>query len=207
MSPIINAKLGCEIETQYVLGQLPILNSSGCCDIFFKRTEESQLSEKKGKTTIHFDKGSTYLVLRSAHSKPYLERLQGSLTEKSVLNDIGIGDILSHEKDCNCTDDNLIKVFSFKAGQVLTKQGDDPDRVLLIATGSCLVYRKNEEDEVHCVGSFVAPYFIGISSPFLADICSLVKEQVSVVAVKSGVAISFCSSCFLTVMSSKLKDA
>jgi len=88
------------------------------------------------------------------------------------------------------------------------KQGDEPDRVLLIATGSCLVYRKNKENEVHCVGSFVAPCFIGLT-PFLQDydICSLEKEQVSVVAVESGVAISFCSTCFITVLSSKMKDA
>ena len=127
-----------------------------------------------------------------------------------MLNDIGIGDILqkkSHEIDCNCSGSNPIKVFAFKDGQICLKQGDEPDRVLLVATGSCLVYRKNKENEVHCVGSFVAPCFIGLT-PFLQDdICSLEKEQVSVVAVERGVAISLCSSCFVTVMSSKMKDA
>ena len=214
-SLLISAKPGCELEAQYVLGQQSIPNTAGSCDIFFERTEESQLSEnyRQGrKITIHFDKGSTYLVLRSAHSKPYLERLQGSLVGKLVLNDIGIGEILqkkSHEIDCNCNADNPIKVFAFKDGQICLKQGDEPDRVLLIATGSCLVYRKNEENEVHCVGSFVAPCFIGLTL-FLQDydICSLEKEQVSVVAVERCVTRSFCSTCFLASVSpKKLKDS
>jgi len=209
-SLIINAKPGCDLEAQHVLGQLTFPNSS--TELFFKNIENTNHETRQGrKTTIHFDKGSTYLVLRPAHSTAYLERLQGSLVGKSVLNDIGIGEILqkkSHEIDCNGSVGNPIKVFSFREGQILTRQGDDTDQVLLIATGSCLVYRENEENEVHCVGSFVAPCFIGLT-PFLQDydICILEKEQVSVVAVERGVAISFCSSCFVTVMSSKLKDA
>ena len=127
-------------------------NSSA--ELFFKNIEDTNHENNRQgrKTTIHFDKGSTYLVLRSAHSAPYLERLQGSLVGKRVLNDIGIGDILqkkSHEIDCNGSVGNPIKVFSFREGQILTRQGDEPDRVLLIATGSCLVYQKNEENEVH----------------------------------------------------------
>jgi len=60
--------------------------------------------------------------------------LQGSLIGKRVFNDIGICEILqkkSHEIDCNCSVGNPIKVFSFREGQILTKQGDDIDRVLL----------------------------------------------------------------------------
>ena len=216
-SLLITAKTGCELGAQHVLGQLSIPNSSA--ELFFKHTEESSqetslykqfVSEKKTKLTIHFDKGSAYLVLRSAHTTPYLERLQGSLVGKSVLNDIGMCDILqkkSHEIDCNCNAGNPIKVFTFRDGLILTKQGEKPDRVLLIATGSCLVYRKNEENEVHCIGSFVAPCFIGVTSLFLADIDSVKKEQVSVVAVERGVDISFCSNCFLASVSPKLKDS
>eukprot|EP00571_Detonula_confervacea_P009097 CAMPEP_0172317150 /NCGR_PEP_ID=MMETSP1058-20130122/30657_1 /TAXON_ID=83371 /ORGANISM="Detonula confervacea, Strain CCMP 353" /LENGTH=561 /DNA_ID=CAMNT_0013031637 /DNA_START=644 /DNA_END=2326 /DNA_ORIENTATION=+ len=192
-----------------VLGRLA-LPSEDAHD-FFKHGARSlyhrfvSLQNKQGNVvSIHFEKGSTYIVLPEPQSRHFLDRLNASLIAKRVLNDIGIADLLctkTHETVC-CNDENKpAKVFGFREGQILIKEGDDSDRVLFIATGSCLIFRNNEEQEIHCVGSISSPCFIGITALFGdrdSDGVSVDEGQpVSVVAAADGFAFSFCSLCFL----------
>lgn len=164
-----------------------------------------------GDVTVRFDKGSTYVVLPESRSRPFLDRLNASLIAKRVLDDVGIGGLLrdqTHGAGCAravpATDgeDKAVKVFRFRAGQILIKEGDAPDRVLFLAMGSCLVLRENEERETHCVGSTLSPCFVGMPALFgrgdsEGDAVADGVQPVSVVAATGGYAFSFCSICFL----------
>jgi len=182
--------------------------------------------------TIRFEKGSSYIVLPESSSRCFLDRLNASLIAKRVLNDIGIAGLLSkkrtaHERDCtrqislamDGESNKATKVFRYRAGQILIKEGDIPDDVLFLATGSCLILRYNGDGESHCVGSIVSPCFIGIAALFghdyggcggLGSNMNDSAQPVSVVAATDGHAFSFCSLCFRTSVekaSSKLVNA
>jgi CRP-like cAMP-binding protein len=92
------------------------------------------------------------------------------------------------------------KLFHFRRGQILIKEGDDADNFLFVSTGSCLIFRSDEEGEVHCVGSIMSPCFVGITDLFGSGDsvgrgpCG--RHSVSVVAATHGCAFSCCSLCF-----------
>jgi hypothetical protein len=92
------------------------------------------------------------------------------------------------------------KLFHFRRGQILIKEGDDADNFLFVSTGSCLIFRYDEEGEVHCVGSIMLPCFVGITDLFGSGDsvgrgpCG--SHSVSVVATMHGYAFSCCSLCF-----------
>ena len=58
------------------------------------------------------------------------------------------------------------KLFRFRRGQILIKECDVADNFLFVSTGSCLIFRSDEEGEVHCVGSIMSPCFVGITDLF-----------------------------------------
>jgi len=195
-----------------VFGRLALPSQN--TDDFFRKTEANQhemslyhrfvslQNEEGNDVNIHFEKGSTYIVLPESQSRPFLGRLNASLITKRVFNDVGIEKLLCKQThECN-NESKATKVYGFRAGQILIKEGDDPDRVLFIATGSCLIFRSNEEQEVHCAGSMLSPCFIGIAPLFddsdvNNDDSIDGKQPASAVAVTNGYAFSFCSLCFM----------
>jgi len=176
----------------------------------------SPKSRQGNDVNILFEKGSTYIVLPESQSRQFLARLNASLIANRIFNDIGMTKLLckqTHEK--SCTHASLIngeckvtKVFRFRAGQILIRQGNATEQVLFIATGSCLILQFNEEQEVRCVGSLLAPCFLGVTALFGGMDSN--DQHVSVVAATDGYAFSFCSYCFYAFverMSSELMDA
>ena len=207
---------GDSSQLGHVLGRLSI--QSDDANDFFKHDATTSceggnismynqfMSNRRGNGVIvRFEKGSTYTFLPETQSRQFLDRLSASLTAKRVLNDVGIMNLLSKQTHENgCSNDSLLdgenkatKVFQIKAGQILIKEGDSVDKVVFIAKGSCFILRSNRENEVHCVGSLIAPCFVGITALF-DNVKSGGLQPVSVMAATNGCAFSFCSLCFLT---------
>ena len=90
------------------------------------------------------------------------------------MDDIGIRPQKRHAQSV-AGDDDAPKIFRFQAGQILIREGDDPNRVLFIAKGTCLIFCTDGRRKLpSCVGSMGSPTFIVFSALF--DVAGLLME-------------------------------
>ena len=189
---------------------------------FFAKVDETMRSENKSlyhkfvsleedckEISIHFQKGASYLMLPQPKSKIFIERLNASLITRRVLRGIGISELLN----MNTTNfDDKPKIWRFKPGHVLLKEGSIANRVLFVAKGSCFVFRRaysKQTSQQLCVGSLASPSFIGFAPLFLdctIDGNSFGIQPVSIVANSEGYAFSFCSRKFISVLKNTKTD-
>lgn len=222
-SLVVHGGDGGTHKLRMVLGRLSV--PSGDAREFFKRGPAIEGKDslyhrfvppkrgREGDVTARFERGSTYIVLPETQSRRSLGRLDASLVAMRVLGDLEMATLLrkrTHNRHCARAAPlegvtRATWVFPFWAGHILLREGDAPDRILLVATGSCLILRSDKEQEFRCVGSLAAPCFVGIS-PFFGGGDHGGKgadggaQPVTVVAATDGHAFLFCPNCFLTAL-------
>lgn len=156
--------------------------------------------------SVQFFRGASYIHLPILKSRPFIEKLNASLLTRRMLVDIGMSGLLQCEH--RMSDNGISKVFQFRPGTVLIKQGSVANRVLFIAKGSCFIFRSaNKHSPPLCVGSLSSPSFIGFS-PLLGEDNdeNFGIHPVSVVAVEVGFAYSLCSRQFLSIIKQSTND-
>jgi CRP-like cAMP-binding protein len=190
-----------------ILGRLAIPEDA--LDFFFVRSgraanntyhEFVSLERECEEVSLRFSKGASYCFLPESRSRVFIERLNASLLTRRILRDIGISELM-HQKP-TMSDKEMPEITQFRPGDVLLKEGTVANRVLFVAKGSCVIFRKPKRGvPPMCVGSLTSPSFIGFSPLLLANENRIGHcfgiHPVSVVAVTTGYVFSFSSKQFL----------
>lgn len=127
------------------------------------------LEKQTVEVSLQFQKGARYLFLSGEKSRLSIERLNVSLLTRRLLYDIGIAELLKRNQE----NDSRPQVVRFGPGDVLMREGNVASRVLFIAKGSCVIFKKPNARGLPamCVGSLTSPSFIGFAPLVLDNEC------------------------------------